>query len=138
MQIRELASDYSVSPQIAPEDLAAVAAAGFKTVLCNRPDAEVPPELSAAAIRAAAEAVGLHFVENPVTHQTLTAEVVAAQSAAMADAGGPVLAYCASGTRSTILWSLGQAGQLPADEIITRAARAGYDMEGLRARLSGG
>lgn len=137
MDIRQLAPDYAVSPQIAPEDLAAVAAAGFTTVLCNRPDAEVSPDLSAASIRSAAEASGLRFVLNPVTHQTLTAEVVAAQSAAISASEGPVLAYCASGTRSTILWSLGQAGQMTADEIIDRAARAGYDMEGLRSRLTG-
>ncbi len=136
MEIRQITPDYAVSPQIAPEDIGAIAAAGFTTILCNRPDAEVPPELSAAAMRAAAEAAGLRFVENPVTHQTLNEAMVAAQKAAMEGSAGPVLAYCASGTRSTIVWSLGQAGTLSADEIISAAARAGYDMEGLRPRLS--
>lgn len=135
MDIRPITPAYAVSPQIAPEDMPAIAAAGFTTILCNRPDAEVPHELSAAVMRIAAEAAGLRFVENPVMHQTLNDAMVKSQATAMAESQGPVLAYCASGTRSTIVWSLGQAGKLPADDIIAAAARAGYDMAGLRPRL---
>jgi uncharacterized protein (TIGR01244 family) len=136
MEIRPITPAYAVSPQIEPDDMPAIAAAGFKTVLCNRPDAEVPHELSAGVMRIAAEAAGLRFIDNPVTHQTLNADMVQAQVAAMDSSDGPVLAYCASGTRSTIVWSLGQAGRMPADDIIEAAARAGYDMEGLRSRLA--
>ena len=135
MDIRQITPDYAVSPQIEPTDLPAIAAAGFRVVICNRPDAEVPQELSAAVIGIAAEAAGLGFVVNPVTHQTLNMDMVAAQMAALDAAGGPVLAYCASGTRSTIVWSLGSAGRMPTDEIIAAAARAGYDLFGLRPRL---
>jgi uncharacterized protein (TIGR01244 family) len=135
MDIRPITSDYAVSPQIAPDDLPAIAAAGFRTVVCNRPDAEVPPDLSAAALRIATEAAGLQFVENPVTHQTLDMDKVAIQSAAMAASEGPVLAYCASGNRSSIIWSLGQAGHRPTDEIIALTMRAGYDLRGLAPRL---
>jgi len=135
MDIRQITPDYAVSPQIEPTDLPAIAAAGFRVVICNRPDAEVPQELSAEVMRIAAEAAGLDFVVNPVTHQTLNMDMVAVQMAALDAAGGPVLAYCASGTRSTIVWSLGSAGLLPTDEIIAVAAQAGYDLFGLRPRL---
>jgi uncharacterized protein (TIGR01244 family) len=135
MDIRQITPDYAVSPQIEPADLPAIKAAGFRTVICNRPDAEVPHELSAEVMRIAADAAGLGFVINPVTHQTLNMDMVASQMAALADAGGPVLAYCASGTRSSIVWSLGQAGNLPTDEIIAATAKAGYDLAGLRPRL---
>jgi uncharacterized protein (TIGR01244 family) len=135
MDTRQITPDYAVSPQIEPTDLPAIAAAGFRVVICNRPDAEVPQELSTEVMRIAAEAAGLGFVVNPVTHQTLNMDMVAAQMAALYAAGGPVLAYCASGTRSTIVWSLGSAGLLPTDEIIAAAARAGYDLFSLRARL---
>ena len=49
---------------------------------------------------------------------------------------GPVFAYCRSGTRSTTLWALSQAGEAPADEIISAAANAGYDMSHLAGHLS--
>jgi uncharacterized protein (TIGR01244 family) len=135
MDIRQITPDYAVSPQIEPADLPAIAAAGFRAVICNRPDAEVPHELSAAVMRIAAEAAGLSFVDNPVTHQTLNMDMVAAQMAAMEATKGPVLAYCASGTRSSIVWSLGQAGRMPTGDIVAAAAKAGYDLAGLRSRL---
>jgi uncharacterized protein (TIGR01244 family) len=135
MDIRQITPDYAVSPQIDPADMPAIAAAGFKAVICNRPDAEVPHELSTEVMRIAAEAAGLGFVVNPVTHQTLNMDMVAEQMAAMGAAGGPVLAYCASGTRSSIVWSLGKAGEMAADDIIAATAKAGYDLAGLRPRL---
>jgi len=137
MDIRSITPAYAVSPQIAPEDIPAIKEAGFTTILCNRPDAEVPHELSAAAIRIAAEAAGLTFVENPVTHQGLNTDMVALQAQTLAASPGPVLAYCASGTRSAIVWSLGQAGTLPVEDIIAATARAGYDLSNLRPRLTG-
>jgi uncharacterized protein (TIGR01244 family) len=135
MDIRQISPDYSVSPQIEPADMPAIKAAGFRAVICNRPDAEVPHELSAELMRIAAEEAGLDFIVIPVTHQTLNMDMVATQMDALAHAGGPVLAYCASGTRSSIVWSLGQAGKLTADAIIAATARAGYDLAGLRPRL---
>ena len=137
MDIRPLTPDYAVSPQITPEDLPAIAEAGYRTVICNRPDQEVPPGLQAADIAAAAKAAGLDFVSNPVTHPTINDETVGAQSAAANASQGPVLAYCASGTRSSILWSLGQAGRMDADDILSATAKQGYDLSALRPRLGG-
>ena len=133
MDIRTITPDYAVSPQIAPEDLPEIAAAGYRTVICNRPDAEIPVELSSGVMRIAAEAAGLRFVDNQVTHQTMTPERIQAQAEAMAN--GPVLAYCASGTRCSVLWSLAQTGMMPTDDILQATARAGYDLSGLRPRL---
>jgi len=135
MDIRPLSPAYAVSPQIGVEHIPAIAAAGYRTILCNRPDAEVPAPLQAAAIQAATEAAGLRFVLNPVTHQTLNMDMVALQNAAMAASDGPVLAYCASGTRSSIVWSLGQAGKMATDDIIAATTRAGYDLQGMRGQL---
>lgn len=133
MDIRPLSDRYAVAPQIAPEDAAAIAEAGFDTVICNRPDAEVPPDLQAASVRAAVEAAGLRFVDLPATHSTLDDALVAAQREVAL--GGRTLAYCASGTRSSIIWALGEAGHRPVDEILQDAARAGYDLAALRPRL---
>ncbi len=135
MDIRPLSPTYAVSPQIQPEDCTAIAAAGFTTIICNRPDTEIPPDCHAAAVEAAALGAGLQFVILPITHQTMTAENVATQRATLDAAEGPVLAYCASGTRSSIIWSLGQAGDLPSDEIIAATMQAGYDLRGLQPQL---
>ncbi len=135
MDIRQLTPRYSVSPQISPEDLGAIAAAGFTTVICNRPDEEVPPSHQAAAIRAAAEAAGLAFKELPITHQSMTPQAVADQHGLVAASDGPVLAYCASGTRCTVIWSLGAAQEMPVDEVLDTARRAGYALDNLRPTL---
>ena len=135
MDIRPITDRYNVSPQIDPEDAADIKAAGITTVICNRPDAEVPPSHQAAALRAAIEAQGLRFEELPITHQTMTPDRVAQQAAIVAASDGPVLAYCASGTRCSILWALNEAGHQSADAILDAVARAGYDLSGMRPTL---
>ena len=135
MDARVLTPRYSVSPQISAEDLPAIAAAGYTTVICNRPDAEVPPSHQAEAIRAAAEAAGLRFEVLPLTHQTMTPDNVARQQSFVAASEGPALAYCASGTRSSVVWALGQAGEMTPEEILAKTAAAGYQLDGLRPAL---
>lgn len=136
MDPREITPRYTVSPQIAPADVDAIKAAGFTTLICNRPDEEVPPPYQAAAIEQAAKAAGLDFVVAPLTHQTMTPERIAEQRRIIAQSEGPVFAYCASGTRSTVVWALGQAGEMPLDQIIKTAAQGGYDLQALAPRLS--
>jgi uncharacterized protein (TIGR01244 family) len=135
MDIRPLSETFAVSPQIAPEDLPAIKAAGFTTVVCNRPDGEVPPDLQADAIRAAAEAEGLRFVLNPLSHGSLSMDHIETQGRALADSEGPVFAYCASGNRSSILWALSQAGAVPTDDLVEAGARAGYNLEAVRPQI---
>lgn len=135
MDIRSLTDSYAVSPQISLGDLAAIKAAGFTTVIDNRPDGEIPGELHAAAMQTAAEALGLTFVINPVIGGALTLENVVAQKAALESASGPVLAYCASGNRSSVVWALAHAGKRPTDELIAIPARFGYQLEGLRGQI---
>lgn len=135
MDIRRLTDTYAVSPQIAPADMAAIAAAGFTTIIDNRPDAEIPAELQTAAMRAAAEAAGLAFVDNPVIGGAITMDNVTLQGETLARAPGPVFAYCASGNRCSIVWALSQAGRRPTDELIATPARHGYNLEPFRARI---
>ncbi|KUP92305.1 TIGR01244 family sulfur transferase [Tritonibacter horizontis] len=135
MDARTLTPRYSVSPQISVEDVPAIVAAGYTTVICNRPDSEVPPSHQAAAIRAAVEEAGLTFLELPLTHQTMTPENVALQRSYYDAAAGPVLAYCASGTRCSVAWALGLAGEVAVSDIMTTTQNAGYDLSGLRPTL---
>lgn len=133
--MKQVTDLYFVSPQIAAEDVAAAKAAGIVTIICNRPDGENPPSHQSAAIEAAAKAEGLAFHALPLTHQTMTPDNIARQKSLAEEAGGPVLAYCASGTRSTVAWALGQAGTLSTDDVLKAAAGAGYDLAGLRGAL---
>ena len=106
MEIRPLTENYSVAPQIAPDDVAAIAGAGFRTIVCNRPDGEQPGQPPVDAVRAAAEAAGLEFRYIPVVSGSITDENVTEMAAALQEAPSPVLAYCRSGTRCANLYGL--------------------------------
>ena len=139
MDIRPLSDAYAVSPQIMPEEAAELAAQGFTTVICNRPDAEVPGEIATTAMRQAVEAAGMRFVANPFSPGALTMDLIetqrAAIDAAQAAGGGKVFAYCASGNRSSILWALAMAGRLPTDTLIDAGAAYGYQAGQFRALI---
>lgn len=128
MDIREITPDYYVAPQLDPTDMPAVAAAGITTVICNRPDAEVPPTHQAQAMQSAAEAAGLAFHVLPLTHQSFTPDNIAKQRDIATECTGKCLAYCASGTRSTFAWAMGQADRMDLQDIATAAAQGGYDL----------
>ncbi len=135
MDIRHITDAYAVSPQITPQDIPAIKAAGFRTVLCNRPDYEIPGDICAARMAEHVEAAGMTFISHPLTHDTMD-DCVARQMEILATADGPVFAYCASGTRCSVVWSLGQAGLMPVDDILAATRKAGYDLAPLRPRLS--
>ena len=135
MDIRAITPDYAVSPQIEPGDLPSIKAAGYVTVIDNRPDGEIPPHLHTDMMREAAEALGLVFVANPVIGGAMTMDNVTAQAAAIAAAAGPVFAYCASGNRSSVVWALANAGKRPVDDLVGLPARFGYQLDHLRPQI---
>jgi uncharacterized protein (TIGR01244 family) len=106
VEYREISDNYSASGQILPDDIAALKAAGFKSVICNRPDNEQPGQPSADTMKAAAEAAGLEFRYIPVISGQITEENVADQALALEDLQGPVFAYCRTGARCTNLYAL--------------------------------
>ena len=131
---RRVTDQFSVSPQIAPADVAAAAAQGFVLIVNNRPDGEDPAQPAGAEIEAAAKAAGLGYVAIPVRGGP-SAEQVAALRETVEAAKGPVLAFCRSGTRCIVTWSLGQAqaGDRSRQELIDLGAQAGYDLSGVLA-----
>ncbi|TMV09703.1 TIGR01244 family phosphatase [Ruegeria sediminis] len=135
MEIRPITPRYAVSPQITVEDVPAIAAAGFVKVICNRPNSEVPTEQQSDAIGAAVRAAGMDYEVLELTHQTMTPENVARQREMVESVDGPVLAYCASGTRCSVVWALGQCGEMSPEEILGRTRDAGYQLDGLRPTL---
>lgn len=137
MDLRALSDTYSSSAQLQPDDMATLAAQGYTTIICNRPDAENPPDLQAAAMQAAAEAAGLVFVFNPVIATGIPPAAIDEQADAMEASDGPVVAYCASGMRSSLLWSLTMSGQMPTDEILDRVRAAGFPLDHLHGQIEG-
>ncbi|MFA7263213.1 MAG: TIGR01244 family sulfur transferase [Caulobacter sp.] len=131
-EFRRVTEDFSVSPQIEPADMAEAAAQGFTLVINNRPDGEVEGQPTSTEMEAAARAAGLDYVHIPVTGGP-TPDQVEAQRLAVEDADGPVLAFCRSGTRSIVTWSLGQAlsGMRSRGDLAALGRGAGYDLSGV-------
>lgn len=134
--IRKVDDSISVAPQITPEDIAAIKAAGFVAVVNNRPDDEQEGQPEGEAIRAAVLAAGLIYAAIPIGQGGFSHPQVQAMVDVLEDADGPVLAFCRSGMRSCNLWALARArmGDAP-DELIEKGAGAGYDLNGLRPLL---
>jgi len=129
---RRVTDDFTTAPQIAIADVAEAARQGFKTIISNRPDGEEPGQPTAAEVEAAAKAAGLAFFHIPVRGGP-TPDQVEQTQAILAEADGPVLAFCRSGTRSIVTWSLSQAasGARPRDELVGLGRDAGYDLSGV-------
>ncbi|MAC77969.1 MAG: TIGR01244 family phosphatase [Rhodobacteraceae bacterium] len=138
MDIKTIAPGLSVSPQLLPSEMDQIRARGFRSVICNRPDAEGPDQPGHDEMRAAAEAAGLQFLYLPVTPGMVTDETADAFGTALTQLPGPVLAYCRTGTRSATLWSLSQAKTRALPDILAATAAAGYDMNGVARRIANG
>ncbi len=128
MDLRALSDDHSVAPQLDPSDMGKLAEMGVTTVICNRPDTEIPPALQAAPMQAAADAAGMQFIFNPIAGREMSLDNVEEQIDAIDCADGPVVAYCATGTRCAIVWALAMAGRLTTDEIVTACTAGGYPL----------
>ncbi len=133
MQIHALTDKLSVAAQIEVDDIVALAARGFRSIVNNRPDDEAPGQPGNAELEAAAQRAGLQWRYLPVISGQFTQAQVAAFSEALDDLPGPVLAFCRSGTRCSALWAL-QAEGSP-DAVLATARDAGYDLSMLRPRL---
>jgi uncharacterized protein (TIGR01244 family) len=126
-----------VAPQIDVADVARAKALGVGLIVNNRPEGESDDQTPGDAIAAAAALAGIAYVAIPVSHAGFSLNQVIALDAALKSAGdAPVLAYCRSGTRSTLLWALTMArsGVSPHD-IAVMAAGAGYDISPIRAQI---
>ena len=133
---RTLSDRVLASPQILPADIADAQAQGVTLVINNRPDGEEAGQPEGAEIEATARAAGLDYLAIPVSGAGMSAPQVAAMAEALARTEGKVLAFCRSGTRSTLLWSLAQAqGGRDPEDIAAAAAAAGYDVSPVRPAM---
>ena len=136
MDTRTLDKSFAVSAQIAAADLAEIAKAGYKTVICNRPDGEGNDQPLFHEIEEAARAAGIEAHYLPVESGKVSDADAEAFGEKLEAAPKPVFAYCRSGTRSVTLWSLSRAGRMPLADILAAAKTAGYDMSGVVRRIA--
>jgi sulfide:quinone oxidoreductase len=113
MDIRKLSEAVSISPQITPANVPEIALAGFRAIICNRPDGEDQEQPAAAEVGAAARAAGLDFAYIPAVSGALSETEAKLMGRALAGLPRPILAYCRSGARSTKLIEM--AGFLPSE-----------------------
>jgi len=138
MEPKVITPRLSVDGQISPDDVKAAAKAGYRAIVCNRPDGEGSDQPSFEEIAAAAKKEGLEARYIPVVSGKVTDEDARAFGKALDELPGPVLAYCRTGTRSVTLWSLSQAENLELTDILAKAKAAGYDMSGVVRRIANG
>lgn len=136
MDIRKIDDTLSVAPQITYSDVSEAARLGFRTLVANRPDHEEFGQPAMADIQAAALENGMTWVYMPVESGNVSDADVDRFGAMIQDSDKPVLAFCRSGTRCTVLWALNAARTIPAKDVFSKASSAGYDISGLAPRMA--
>jgi len=135
MIIRKLTSDLAVADQLTLDDLDAVKDAGFKAVICNRPDDEGEPHAEAEAMAKKASVLGLEFRYLPVNGGNITDRDVEQHAMILAEVPAPALTYCRSGTRCAKLWALAEAGKRDVNTLIEAVDKAGLSIVDITHRL---
>lgn len=137
MSIRKLADQLYIAPQLTEADVKEAAALGIRTVICNRPDGEEENQPAFAQIQNLLEAAGIRTAHHqPVVAPAINAADVAAFHKLLENADQPVLAYCRTGTRCSLLWGYHQVQNgSTAAEVAAAAAAAGVNLDNFQARL---
>ncbi|MCB1508074.1 MAG: TIGR01244 family phosphatase [Hyphomicrobiaceae bacterium] len=138
MKFKAISPEISVSEQISVAEVEAAKAAGFRSIICNRPDGEGADQPTFEEIETAAKAAGLEVRYLPVQSGLVQDKDAGDFGVALRELPGPVLAYCRTGTRSATLWALSQATSRPMAEILGSTKAAGYDMNGVARRIANG
>lgn len=135
MIIRKLTPDLAVADQLTIDDLDAVKDAGFKAVICNRPDDEGEPHAEAEAMAKKASVLGLEFRYLPVNGGNITDRDVEQHAMILAEVPAPALTYCRSGTRCAKLWALAEAGKRDVNKLVEAVDKAGLSIVDITHRL---
>jgi sulfide:quinone oxidoreductase len=136
LDFREQGDELSYCGQINPAQVSELAAAGYRSIICNRPDSE-EGAIASAAIAKAASDHGMAFVYQPVDFSKLSLADGEAFVQALDTLPTPTLAYCKTGRRAAALWVLGRAPRLGAEQALAGSRASGCNLEELRPRLAG-
>lgn len=103
MDIKKIAPQFSITGQIRPAEVASISGAGFKSLVCARPDHEEPGQPSFAEIAEEAEKHGLKVAHMPVSGPLSPPQLESFREA-MASMPRPMLGFCRSGARALVLY----------------------------------
>ncbi|GGD46170.1 TIGR01244 family phosphatase [Erythrobacter arachoides] len=133
---KPLSDRLSVTPQIDPAAMQALADAGYRAIISNRPDGEEPGQPDWATIERAARDAGMEACHIPVAPGALTDDKVAEFGDALHQLPAPIVGFCRTGMRAASLWALSNPDEQSPETLIATAAEAGYDLSALRHRLA--
>ena len=137
MSITKLADNLYIAPQLTPTDVGAAAKLGIRSVICNRPDGEEDGQPAFSEVQQWLADAGIHHsVQQPVVAPQINADDAARFKALRQENPAPVLAYCRTGTRCSLLWGYNQlADGADVAEVMAAAKQAGVDLSNFEARL---
>src|ERR1700688_4078413 len=138
MNIQKLNDELAVTAQISSADIGAILAGGYKSIICCRPDGEAADQPAFNALDAAARAEGIDTLYFPVQIDKISDEQVQEFGKALDEMPHPILAFCRSGKRATVLWALSKSSTHPVPEILAAATRAGHDLSSVVGRMRNG
>lgn len=132
--MKQITEKLWISPQPTAADFDAAKAKGIRRIINNRPDGEDQDQPTAKESAAKATKLGLSYVHIPVVAGKVTTEKVRAFQKALSEAEGPVLAHCKTGTRSLMLWVIGEVldGRMTVAAIDELGSRIGVDLAGAK------
>ncbi|QEW05422.1 TIGR01244 family sulfur transferase [Nitrincola iocasae] len=134
--MRQLTESLKAAGQLTAEDVKALADAGVKTLICNRPDQEEAGQPSTAELQALAESLGMQWFYQPVVSGQVMDEQGDDFGRILDQASVPVVAFCRSGARCGMLWALSQRHSLAGDKLVAILQKSGYDMPDFFKRLT--
>jgi len=138
MDIKKLTAGLAVSQQIGASDLQAIKAAGFRAIVCNRPDGEGSDQPNFSEIEAAARELGIEAHYLPVESGKVGDGDAAQFGELMQALPKPLLAYCRTGMRAATLWALSEASSRTLPDIVAACKAAGYDLSAQARRIANG
>lgn len=131
-----LTPQLTVAPQIEPSDIEQIAGLGFKSVINNRPDGEESGQPLNQAIEQHAEQFGLAYVHLPVVGGQISEAQIHQFGELLQTLPQPILAFCRTGTRSSMLWSLASQDSAMFSERLKIATKQGFKLDGLGERFA--
>ena len=135
MLILKLTDEISVADQITATDIDAIQSAGFRSIVCNRPDQEGEPHVTSDAVASLAAGAGLTFAYLPVDGGHITDADVDAHGQLLAELPKPILTYCRSGARCAKLWALSESGKTDPSQLVETVDQAGLSVMDIAHRL---
>jgi sulfide:quinone oxidoreductase len=132
--MKRIYENFYAANQIQAKDIAQLKQEKFECVLCNRPDNEEQDQPSVEMIKSQCLANGIEFLHLPITPGDFNLEAIMETEKVLKTAK-KTLAYCRTGTRSTMLWAFAKTKDLEVDEVLKITDHSGYNFQHLKELL---